>query len=157
MDPQARNVNSVYILRMSGGLDQYLITELSKWNVFNITTDPQKADAIFTDTVGETFEKKYDQLYPPPKDAATIAAEQEAKENPANQGLAGAIATPQQRLGTSSWGRGRGSIFLVDRKSRLVLWSTSRLTEGSASKQMVEQAQKVVERLRKDLAPPKAK
>jgi len=41
IDPEARNVKSVYILRMGNGLDQLLASELTKSGVYTVTTDPQ--------------------------------------------------------------------------------------------------------------------
>ena len=52
MDPAARDVKSVYILRMGSGLDQFLASEFTKSGVYTVTTDPQKADALFTDSLG---------------------------------------------------------------------------------------------------------
>ena len=39
----------VYILAMGSGMDQYLANQLTTIGVFEVVTDPQKADAIVTD------------------------------------------------------------------------------------------------------------
>src|SRR5438128_12472019 len=57
-------VQSVYLLPMSGGLDQYLANRLS--GVFRVVTDPKLADAVFTNQLGETFEQQLAKLYAPP-------------------------------------------------------------------------------------------
>lgn len=155
MDPAARDVKSVYILRMGNGLDQYLASELSKHGVYAITTDPQKADALLTETLGEGFEKKYLELYPPPKPEPTpeekAKAEQDKDKDKKEKSADEVNATPVARVGSSTWGRGKGTIFLVARDSRTVLWSMNRQPKNTAAKSMVEQARKVVNQLRKDL------
>lgn len=145
MDPEARNVKSVYILRMGSGLDQLLASELTKNGVFTVTTDPKNADAIFTDTLGEGFEKKYADLYPPPK----VEEKKEDKDKKKEEG--GLNQSPMQRLGGSTMGRGKGTIFLVERKSRNLLWSMNRQQKNSTTKETVVQARKIVEQLKKDL------
>src|SRR5260221_5186162 len=93
----AKNVKVVYILRMGNGLDQYLASELIKAGFFAVTTDPAKADAIFTDSVGENFEKRYAELYipPPPKQP----------DDKDKKGLKG----EEIKRGPSTWSRGRGT------------------------------------------------
>ncbi len=66
-NPQLQQVRSVYILPMSGGMDQYLANKISRQGLFLVVTDPLKADAILTEQIGEPFERKLDELYPPPK------------------------------------------------------------------------------------------
>lgn len=146
MDPEARNVKSVYILRMGNGLDQLLASELTKSGVYTVTTDPQKADALFTDTLGEGFEKKYAELYPPPPKPEVKREEKDEKKEEG-----GLMQAPMQRLGGSSMGRGKGTIFLVERKSQNLLWSMNRQPKNSATKEMVGQARKIVEQLKKEL------
>src|SRR5258708_6895341 len=57
------HTRTVYLLRMSSGLDQYLAVGLTKGSVLQVVADPQKADAIFTDHLGEGLEAKLDDLY----------------------------------------------------------------------------------------------
>ena len=66
MNPQLHQVKRVYILAMGSGMDQFLANQLTKAGVFEVVTDPKTADAIVTDNVGEPFQKKLDDLYPPP-------------------------------------------------------------------------------------------
>jgi len=153
IDPETRNVKSVYILRMGNGLDQFLASELTKNGVFTVTTDPQQADAVFTDSLGEGFEKKYAELYPPPPKPEE---KKEEKKDEAKQGEPGLTTAPMQRVGNSSWGRGRGTVFLVERKSRNLLWSMNRQPKNSATKETANQARKIVDQLKKDLTIPPA-
>ena len=155
MDPAARDVKSVYILRMGSGLDQFLASELTKSGVYTVTTDPQKADALFTDSLGESFEKKFKEIYPPPPPPPPPPPKaDEKKEDKREPGLVG-DAMP--RVGNSTMGRGKGTIFLVERKSRNLLWSMNRQPKNSGSQEMVGQARKIVDQLKKDLGvtPPK--
>ena len=62
-------VHTVYLLKMSRGLDQFLASRLTSDHVFRVVTDPQLADAVFTDQIGEGFEMKLDELFPPPPNA----------------------------------------------------------------------------------------
>ncbi len=142
-DPEARNVKTVYLLKMTAGLDQYLANELTQGSVYAVTTDPQRADAVFTDSVGEAFEKRFAELYPPPAAAKEKDKKDEKKETDGKD--------QQVRLGTSTWSRGQGTVFLVDRKTRNVLWSMHRTTKNTQRAAMVEQAKKITEQLKKDL------
>src|SRR5216684_1552033 len=58
-------VQAVYLLPMTGGLDQYLANRLTAGGVFRVVTDPKLADAIFTDQLGAGFEQKLVDLFPP--------------------------------------------------------------------------------------------
>jgi hypothetical protein len=150
IDPGAREVKSVYILRMGSGLDQFLASELLKAGVYTVTTDAKKADALFTDSLGESFEKKLDALYPSP-------APPKPKEDDKNEKKDTLAPEPMVRVGNATMGRGKGTIFLVDRKSRNLLWSMNRQPKNNGAQEMVIQARKIVEQLKKDLGltPPK--
>src|SRR5688500_13830221 len=66
--PDLMEVREVYLLPMSGGLDQYLANRLTREGRFEVVTDPKNADAVFTDRLGPAFEDKLKELYPrPPK------------------------------------------------------------------------------------------
>jgi len=56
-------IKTVYLLPMSSGLDQYLAVQLTSGSVLQVVTDPQKADAIFTDHLGESLEQTLAELY----------------------------------------------------------------------------------------------
>jgi len=147
MDPAARDVKTVYILKMGSGLDQFLASELTKAGVYTVTTDAQKADAVFTDSLGEGFEKKLKELYPPPPPPAPAKTEGKKDEKKDNA----MIGDSTPRLGNSTMGRGKGTIFLVERKSHNLLWSMNRQPKNSGAQEMVGQARKIVEQLKKDL------
>ncbi len=96
-------VQAVYLLPMAGGLDQYLANRLTGAGVFRVVTDPKMADAIFTDQLGVGFEQKLTDLFTQP------AAENDKDSRPPRH--------------ASSFGHGKGTVFLVDLKSHAVIWS----------------------------------
>ena len=57
-------VHKVYLLPMTNGMEQYLANRLTGLGVFQVVTDPKKADAIFTDRIGEAFEAKQTEWFP---------------------------------------------------------------------------------------------
>src|SRR5690348_13831392 len=116
------SVKAVYLLPMAGGLDQYLANRLAEDQVFRVVTDPKLADAIFTDHLGDAFEKQLTVLYQPPEEA-----ENDNKPQPH----------------PSAFGRGRGTIFLVDLKSRAVVWSGYERHTGSKPEVLDRMAERI--------------
>jgi hypothetical protein len=55
----------------------------------------------------------------------------------------------------STFGRGKGTIFLVDSKSRQVVWSTFDPSKGNRNLDLDRTASDIVSRLKKDLKPKK--
>jgi hypothetical protein len=149
VSPQLKQVNAVYILAMSGGMDQYLANQLTTAGVFQVVTDPQKADAILTDRLGEPFETKLQELYPPPP-----APKPEGDANKPDDKSKGTDlgAGGPARVGSSSANRGKGNFFLVDRRSRAVLWSVYEPAKDSDPGTMTKVAAKVVKRLQAGLS-----
>jgi hypothetical protein len=130
-------VKSVYLMPMSGGLDQYLAIRLANGGVMQVVTDPQKADAIFTDRIGANFEQSLQDMYGEKKKS-------DGKLSSASDDFAKPTAHPGSR--------GKGSLFLVDRQSRVVLWSTYAKPKSSAADEMNHLAMKVADQLDKDYA-----
>ena len=112
---QLRQVQSVYFLPMSGNLDQYLATRLVEMHLFQVVTDPQRADAVFADRIGEGLEDKLAELYP---EQAQAKKKDEDKDKEKDK--FGGVAP----IRNSNFARGRGTLYLVDRKTHTVLWST---------------------------------
>jgi hypothetical protein len=156
-------VHTVYVLSMSKGLDQYLANRLINDHVFQVVTDPKRADAFLTDRIGESLQSKLEEIFPPPapeKAASTEkaapaekpapAAEKKEKESPSNPLLTETVnklASP----GSNSFGRSKGTVFLVDAKSRQVVWSVYQLPKGSSAKELDRTASDIVSRLKRDL------
>jgi len=136
---QVFGVKTVYVLPMASGLDQYLALQLTSSGVLQVVTDPKKADAILTDGIGARLEDSLSDLYGAPVDKD-------------KSGKAGTddFAHPAMRPLSSS----RGVIFLVNRTSRDVLWSTFERPKNTQPEELKHAAQKIVDRLAKA---PKAK
>lgn len=137
-----QDAQSVYILKMGNGFDQYLANNLTSQKLMRVVTDPQKADFVLTDKLGEAFQAKLEELYPPEKpvvvkkDGDKKDAEPEKRET-----------QPMQKMVTNMGG-GKGTIFLVDRKSRTVTWSTFFKPKNVSPAEMNRSARKVVEQMK---------
>ena len=139
-----KQVQNVYILPMASGLDQYLANKIVGQSLFQVVTDPKLADAILTDRIGEPFEHKLAEIYAPPKKA------EDKDEKKADDQESTPIMQP------STFGRGRGTIFLVDRKSRAVIWSTYDRPNNMRADTLDKIADQIVHRLKHDLTPKEA-
>ncbi|HTW63282.1 MAG TPA: hypothetical protein VME17_01645 [Bryobacteraceae bacterium] len=163
VNPQLHEVKRVYILAMSAGMDQFLANELTKSGIFEVVTDPKKADAIMTDRVGEGFESKLDELYPPPPPPKKVeqakSDDDSDSDTPkslrqiADDKLSGLDLSGGYR--PSTIGRGKGNIFIVSRASRSVLWSIYEPPKNNTSGELTKTAARVVKHLKEDLYPKK--
>jgi len=148
VNPQLKQVNTVYILAMGGGMDQFLANQITASGVFQVVTDPKKADAIITDRLGEIFETKLAELYPPP--ASATPPPDEAKKLGDDKKNGPDLGGGASRV--SSGPRGKGNLFIVDRKSRSVLWSIFEPPKDSTPGELSKTAGRVVKRLKMDLS-----
>ena len=128
-------VKTVYVLPMAGGLDQYLALQLTSGGVLQVVTDPKKADAILTDGIGARLEESLTQLYGAPVD----------KNDDKDKAGTTEFAHPAMRPLSSS----RGVVFLVNRTSRDVLWSTFERPKNTQPEELRHAAEKIVDRLAK--------
>jgi hypothetical protein len=147
--PQLEQVHKVYVLAMGGGLDQYLANQLTTKGVLEVVTDPKLADAIFTESIGTDFEARLTELFPPPPPPA-VAPPPETKKNDKNKSTEVAYNT-SAALRTSSFSRGRGNLFLVDLKSRSVVWSTFSVPKQRTADEYARTSAKMTEALARDL------
>ncbi len=161
------DVHTVYVLKMSKGLDQYLANRLTNEHVFQIVTDPKLADAVLTEHIGDSFEAKLDELFPPPEiekpEKAEKAEKPEKPEKPAkpakkkddeanaNPLLSDTVNKLANPASNSSFGRAAGTLFLVIPKSHQVVWSAFQMPKDSSSKEMDRLATELVGRIKKDL------
>jgi hypothetical protein len=127
---------TVYVLPMSSGLDQFLAIKLTSGSVMQVVTDPRKAELILTDAIGAAFEGKLDDLY---------GQKPKSEENDDKNGK-DSMSSP--RISPAS--RGRGAIFLVDRKTRDVVWSTYVKVGSTAPDDMNRIAAEIADKLAKD-------
>jgi hypothetical protein len=158
VNPALPEVKRIYLLPMSNGLDQYLANRLTKLGRFEVVTNPDQADAVFTDRIGIAFEERWKELYPPPppppKPVETEAAKDKdkdkdkSKKDKAPESLEATVA-PLVRI--SSFTRGKGNVFLVSRKTGVVIWSHYAVPKNIRTKSLDNTADKIVDRLHDDL------
>lgn len=170
---------TVYVLSMSRGLDQFLANRLTNEHVFQVVTDPKLADVILTDRLGEGFQAQLESISPSPDadedddkagakpaakgeakpaakaDAKSADSKSDAKSDSADASVSAMFSPPVNKLDkqglNSTFGRNKGTIFLVDAKSRQVIWSTFEPPRGFANKDMDRTASDIVSRLKKDM------
>ena len=124
-------VDKVYILPMRGGLDQFIGMRLTEAKLLSVVVDPKTADAVLTDRIGPALEKQLGELYAPA----------EAKKKEDEEGFA---------PGVFMGGNVKGNVFLVDLKSRQVLWSAYEKPKNTTSDQLNRAAGQIVQRMQKD-------
>jgi hypothetical protein len=145
-------VHTVYLLKMAKGLDQYVASRLAEDHVFQVVTNPKFADTVLTDQIGEGFEMKMDELFPPPE--ATKPAPKPKPEE--GDSMADLLTDTVNKLrnpaANSGFGRARGTIFLVDAKSRRVIWSVYEHPRDEWTSEALDRTAKdIVNRLKDDL------
>src|SRR4051812_12725874 len=150
LSPDLASVNKIYLLQMSGGLDQYLANRLTRESRFVVSTDPKNADAVMTDHLGPSFESRYNELYPPPEPPAPPKDTAKDKDSKKKDDDTPGFKTPKEEVRFSSFGRGRGNVFLVDKATRRVLWSYYRKPKSSGSEALNKVADHVIDQLVKD-------
>ena len=126
-------VKTVYVLPMAGGLDQYLALELTSAGVLQVVTDPKKADAVLTDGIGARLEDSLTELYGAPIDKDQAGKDKADSPSPSMRPLS----------------RSRGIVFLVNRTSRDVVWSTFAQPKNTQPDELRHTAAKIVSRLAK--------
>ncbi len=142
---QTAGMHQVYVLPMAGGLDQYLADWLTRDKVMQVVTDPKAADLVMTDRVGEAFEQKLAQIRPPE------AKPEEKKDQKSDSKTAGAgppTESPHAFRSASS----RGTIFLVDIKSRQVVWSDHEKPPAASDASLSREAERVAKKLHETFA-----
>jgi len=107
---------TVYITEMANSFDQHLASRLTAGRVLWVVLDPGNADAVITDSLDENFVAWMQRTFQPGPGA------------PAND-LSG--ATLRRTAGYGE--RPRGTVFLVDPRKRIVLWSACELRRDSSS------------------------
>lgn len=145
-------VRKVYLLPMSGGLDQYLANRLTREGRFEVVTDPAQADAVFTDRLGPAFEEKWKEMYPPPPKPEAEKEKEEASDKSVKakkDKLEDFTGPPVTRI--SSFSRGKGNVFLVSRKTGTVVWSHFKPSKNSRSEEMHGTADNITSRLHSDV------
>ena len=180
--PELQQIRAVYILPMRLGFDQYLANQLAQSRLLRVVTDPKKADGVLTDHLGESFEATLDEINPPPKPPPPVAAEakpaasattSDAKTADVESALGEPAAKPPAKKAKvspveaaadqssppprGSFSTGRGNVFLVDKASRAVVWSTFEQLESAQPAYLTHIAEYVVKDLKHALQPVKVK
>ncbi len=139
------SVKKVYFLPMSNGFDQYLANQVSMQGAYQVVTDPLLADAVFTDQIGAKFERQLEELYPPEPEEEEVVEMTDDEIAAASE-----EDTPieEEKPPLSSFSRGKGNIFLVDRESRRVIWSIYLRPKDYSSDELNKSAEKLVTALR---------
>jgi hypothetical protein len=137
--PELAEIKTVYLLPMSYSLDQFLAIRLTKGGVVQVVTDPKKADAILSDHIGTSLEEKMNTLYGEQKAVVAVDDKDKDKDKTAygNAPMAG---------GT----RSKGAVFLVDRKTRNVLWSDYVRPKSAQPDELSHVADKIAAQFEKD-------
>jgi hypothetical protein len=144
-------VKKVYMFPMRGNLDQYLANRLVPSKTFQVVVDPSQAEAVFTDQLGEGFEARLEQLRNASASGCPCRATEsdrvsaDTKQETENQSQQGT------RMRFSGSSRGNSTVFLVDIKSGVVLWSAYEKAGGSSPGFLDKAAARLVRRLQRDL------
>jgi hypothetical protein len=133
--PELMDVKTVYLLPMTYSLDQFLAIRLTKGGVLQVVTDPNLADAIVTEHIGTGLEEQMKSLYGEKK---TDSAD---KDKDKATSFGGPMAG-----GT----RSKGAVFLVDRKTRNVIWSDYVRPKSAQPDELNHVADKIAGQLEKD-------
>lgn len=141
------NAKAVYVMPMSHGMDQYLANRFAGGQILRVVTDPKRADVFLTDQVGENLQEQLDAIFPPPE--APKPAPKPDDPPPANSMFGPAVNKLSNPV--STFGRSKGNIFLVDAKSRQILWSVYDPPKGTSGKDLDRTATDIVSRLKKHL------
>jgi hypothetical protein len=128
--PGQSTPRTVYVLPMANGLDQYLAQRLSSDHVMKVVADPKIADVVLTDRLDAAFEQKL----------VEIRAADEKKDDKDKDD------TRTHAAFRSS--KGKGTIFLVDARSREVLWSDyEKVPVSSSSDVLNREAERIAKKL----------
>ena len=147
------SVRTIYILPMGHGLDQYVANHLTREHVLEVVADAARADAILTDSLGKPLESELEKLHPTPKPQEQDAdsdSDSTDSDNPQPSRAKKTITNSEAPV--STFARGKGTLFLVDARSRLVLWSVYDRPAKSTPDELDHTARHVVDRLKRDLA-----
>jgi len=125
-------VKTVYIMGMSNGFDQFLASRFTSSGLLWVVLDPVNADAVVTDRLDEDFWRWLNERYPNRARAPQSADMNDRRPD----NIVGAVGP-----------KVRGTLFLVDPKTRLVLWSVYDQVKKVSSDNLDQMAARVTKRL----------
>jgi hypothetical protein len=126
---------------MANSFDQYLASRLTSLHVLWVVLDPASADAVITEAIDEPFWTWVQHAYPPAPVTPSAAT---ATAAPAAD--AGRLTAPARNPVTGTGHR--GTVFLVDPRRRLVLWSAWELPKDSSPVESDRSATRVTNQLK---------
>jgi hypothetical protein len=126
---------TVYIVPMANGLDRHLASRLTSSGVVRVVLVPESADAVFTDRVDEAFWIWSNARY-------------KLSVDPSNAALGD---DDRFRYEPPRMGGYRGTVFLVDPRNGVVLWSMYEPTPDTSPKALDQAAVHVAINLKKSL------
>ena len=126
---------TVYIVPMANGLDRHLASRLTSSGAVWIVLDPENADAVLTDRVDEAFWAWSNARYKRPGKASSAAFNDDDRSR-----------YERPRLGGY-----RGTVFLVDPRNGVVLWSIYEPTPDTSPNALDQAAVRVASNLKKRL------
>lgn len=126
---------TVYILPMANGLDRHLASRLTSSGAVWVVLDPQNADAVLTDRVDEAF-------------WAWSNVHFKSVGKPSNVSLSDEDRSRYERPRAGGY---RGTVFLVDPKNGVVLWSIYQPIPDPSPNALDQAAVRVATNLKKSL------
>ena len=132
---------TVYIVPMANGLNSHIASRLTSSGVVWVVLEPESAEAVLTDRVDDAFWAWLTKHYKAAgKNANAAVHDAEAvKFDPSSMGL------------TLSPGPYRGTLFLVDPKNGLILWSMYEPTPNTTTNALDLASTHVAASLKKSL------
>ena len=125
---------TVYIVPMANGLDRYLASRLTSTGTVWVLLDPAGADAVVTDRVDEGFWAWSNAVFKPGHQGPVPRL---TDDHPGGSGPAGSS--------------NRGTLFLVDPRTGIVLWSIYQPPANASPNAMDQAAARVASTLKKHL------
>ena len=146
MKAQTTGTHQVYLLPMVGGLDQYLADWITRGKIAQIVTDPKAADLVMTDHLGEAFEQKLMEIHPPEVKKVEEKKSDDKKDDKTEKKIETAgVSLNEHNAFRSSVAR--GTLFLVDVKSRQVVWSDHEKPPVASDASLNREAERVAKKL----------
>jgi hypothetical protein len=126
---------TVYIVPMANGLDRHLASRLTSSGAVWIVLDPEKAEAVLTDRVDDAFWTWSNARFKPGGKASNAAPNDDDRS----------------RYDRPRMGGYRGTVFLVDPRHGVVLWSIYEPTPDTSANALDQAAVRVAINLKKSL------
>ena len=125
--------HTVYIVPMANGMDRYLASRLTSTGAVWVLLDPAGADAVITDRVDEGFWAWSNAVFKP------------GREGPVPR------LTEDRPGGGPAATANRGTLFLVDPRTGIVLWSIYQPPANTSPNALDQAAARVAINLKKHL------